>query len=56
MMLPLVKGELGDSGPLLSNSNIWWVQLMAREKPGVPLGQARAGLERGTPALQFTPP
>jgi predicted permease len=44
-MLPLVKGELGDSGPLLSNSNIWWVQLMAREKPGVPLGQARAVLD-----------
>jgi len=43
-MLPLVKGELGDSGPLLSNSNIWWVQLMAREKRGVPLEQAQAAL------------
>jgi predicted permease len=43
-MLPLVKGELGDSGPLLSNSNIWWVQLMAREKLGVPLEQAQAAL------------
>jgi predicted permease len=43
-MLPLVKGELGDSGPLLSNSTIWWVQLMAREKPGVPLEQAQAAL------------
>lgn len=43
-MIPLVKGELGDSGPLLSSRDIWWVQLMAREKPGVPLEQARAGL------------
>ena len=43
-MLPLVKGELGDSGPLLSNSTIWWVQLMAREKPGVSVEQATAGL------------
>jgi predicted permease len=43
-MLPLVKGELGDSGPLLSNSTIWWVQLMARQKPGVSVEQATAGL------------
>src|SRR5580692_6728503 len=43
-MLPLVKGELGDSGPLLSSSEIWWVQLMARQKPGVPVEQARAAL------------
>ena len=43
-MIPLVKGELGDSGPLLSSSNLWWVQLMAREKPGVSVEQAGAGL------------
>ena len=43
-MIPLVKGELGQSGPLLSNSKLWWVQLMAREKPGVPLEQSRAAL------------
>jgi predicted permease len=43
-MIPLVKGELGTSGPLLSSSQIWWVQLMAREKAGVPLEQARAAL------------
>ena len=29
-MIPLVKGELGQSGPLLSSANLWWVQLMAR--------------------------
>jgi predicted permease len=29
---------------LLSNSTIWWVQLMARQKPGVSVEQATAGL------------
>jgi predicted permease len=43
-MIPLIKGELGQSGPLLSSSKLWWVQLMAREKPGVPLEQARTAL------------
>ena len=43
-MIPLVKGELGQSGPLLSSSKLWWVQLMAREKPGVPLEEASAAL------------
>ena len=43
-MIPVVKGELGTSGPLLSSTNLWWVQLMAREKPGVPIEQARAAL------------
>ena len=43
-MIPVVKGELGTSGPLLSSSEIWWVQLMARQKPGVPVEQARAAL------------
>lgn len=43
-MIPLVKGELGKSGPLLSSPNLWWVQLMAREKPGVSLEQAQAAL------------
>jgi predicted permease len=43
-MIPVVKGELGTSGPLLSSSETWWVQLMARQKPGVPVEQARAAL------------
>ena len=43
-MIPVVKGELGTSGPLLSSTNLWWVQVMAREKPGVPSEQARAAL------------
>ena len=43
-MIPVVKGELGTSGPLLSSNDLWWVQLMAREKPGVSLEQANAAL------------
>ena len=43
-MIPLVKGELGQSGPLLSSSKLWWVHLMARQKPDVPLEQAKAAL------------
>jgi predicted permease len=43
-MIPVVKGELGASGPLLASPTLWWVQLMAREKPGVPVEQAKAAL------------
>jgi predicted permease len=43
-MIPVVKGELGTSGPLLSSNDLWWVQLMAREKPGVSLELANAAL------------
>ena len=43
-MIPPVKGELGRSGRLLSSRDLWWVQLMAREKPGVPLKHAQAAL------------
>ena len=42
-MIPLVKGELGRSGPLLSSRDLWWVQLMG-EKQGVLLKQAQAAL------------
>jgi predicted permease len=43
-MIPVVKGELGTSGPLLESRDLWWVQLMARQKPGVPMEQAQAAL------------
>jgi predicted permease len=43
-MIPVVKGDLGQSGPLLSSSNLWWVQLMARVKHGVTDEQASAAL------------
>jgi predicted permease len=44
-MIPLLKAELGRSGPLLSSTKVWWVQLMARAKPGVSTEQARASLD-----------
>ena len=43
-MIPLLKAELGQSGPLLSSAKLWWVQLMAREKPGVSQEQATAAM------------
>ncbi len=43
-MIPLLKGELGKTGPMLSSNKLWWVQLMAREKPGVSQEQARTAL------------
>ena len=44
-MIPLLKAELGRTGPLLSSPTLWWVQLMARTKPGVSTEQARASLD-----------
>jgi len=43
-MIPLLKGQLAQSGPLLSSKKLWWVQLMARQKPGVSQEQATAAL------------
>lgn len=43
-MISLMKGELGTYGPLLSTNELWWVQLMARAKPGVSDEQAKAAL------------
>ena len=58
-MIPLLKAEIGQQGPLLSSPSIWWVQLMARAKPGVSTEQARASLDvvlnaavRGTMAMK----
>lgn len=44
-MIPWLKVEIGKSGPYLSTPNLWWVQLMARAKPGVSTEQARAALD-----------
>ena len=44
-MIPLLRAELGNDGPLLSSNKVFWVQMMARTKPGVPIEQARAALE-----------
>ena len=58
-MIPLLQAELGNDGPLLSSTKVFWVQLMARAKPGVPIEQARAALEvaliaamRSTPTVK----
>ena len=44
-MMLLLHAPLGDSGPILSSTTLYWVQLMARVKPGIPLEQARASLK-----------
>ncbi|HSY70247.1 MAG TPA: ABC transporter permease [Edaphobacter sp.] len=58
-MIPLLRAELGNDGPLLSSNKVFWVQMMARSKPGVPIEQARAALEvaliaamRSTPTVK----
>lgn len=43
-MIPLLKSEIGHDGPYLSSPNLWWVQLMARSKPGVSTEQAQTSL------------
>ena len=43
-MIPLLRGQVGQSGPLLSSKSLWWVQLMTRAKSGVSQEQATAAL------------
>jgi len=47
MFLPLSMQPVilpREKGSLLSNPNIWWIQVMGRRQAGVPEGQARASL------------
>ncbi len=44
-MMPLLHAPLGNSGPVLASARLWWVQLMARARPGVDDEQARASLD-----------
>jgi predicted permease len=44
-MIPLLRAEIGTNGPLLSSARLYWVQLMARAKPGVTDEQARVALD-----------
>jgi predicted permease len=44
-MIPLLSGQLGDSGPLLTSTKLYWVQLMARARPGVSEERARLSLD-----------
>ena len=42
-MIPLLHAEL-TGGPLLSNTRTFWVQLMARTRPEIPVAQAQIAL------------
>jgi predicted permease len=43
--IPLLHAESSLDGPLLTSPSLWWVNLMARTKSGVPDEQARTSLE-----------
>ena len=44
-MVPLMRGSVGNSGSILSSSNLWWIELMARSKPDISQERARAALD-----------
>ena len=43
--MPLFRAPLGDSGPILASTNLYWLQVMARARPGVSSEVARAALD-----------
>jgi predicted permease len=43
-MIPQLHADIGSDGPILSSTRLFWVQLMARAKPEVPVEQAQAAL------------
>ena len=44
-LMPLVFGSMGDKVPLLSNTEVFWVQIMGRMRPGISDRQAQAALD-----------
>ncbi len=44
-MIPLLRTESAALGPMLTSPTFWWVQLMARTKPGISDQQAQASLD-----------
>jgi predicted permease len=44
-MIMHVRGDVGHDGSYLTSADLWWVQLMARAKPGVPAQQAQAAMQ-----------
>ena len=44
-MAPLIRGSMGTHGDLLEDTDLWWVELMARTREGVADEQARASLD-----------
>jgi len=44
-MIPLLHAESSRDGPILTSTRLWWVNLIARAKPGISDEQARGSLE-----------
>src|ERR1700722_10329073 len=42
---PLFRAPFGDSGPVLASTKLYWLQVMARARPGFSDEQARASLD-----------
>ena len=43
--MPLFRAPVGESGPILASTNLYWLQVMARARPGVSSEVARAALD-----------
>lgn len=43
--MPLFRAPFGDSGPILASTKLYWLQVMARARPGFSDEQARASLD-----------
>ena len=43
--MPLFRAPFGQSGPVLASTDLYWLQVMARARPGVSGEQARASLD-----------
>ena len=43
--MPLFRAPFGDSGPVLASTQLYWLQVMARARPGLSDEQARASLD-----------
>jgi predicted permease len=43
--MPLFRAPFGDSGPVLASTKLYWLQVMARARPGFSDEQARASLD-----------
>ncbi len=44
-MITLMRAEIGHDGSMLSSTKLFWVQMMARTKPGVSIAQAQTALD-----------
>ena len=54
-MIPLLHADIGRDGPILSSTKMFWVQLMARTKPEIPVAQAQVALNLAvTAAIRAT--